>query len=106
MSWLVLEKGKPVEGAIFSQPCRAEPVKFDILCMVRCAERPGEMAGGAVGEETGNEDESSADESKSHQPSIQQGEHGGRPLAAGTHRTNPDQTTPQTTAKRSLCADL
>jgi len=34
ISWLDLENGKPVEGAIFSQPCRAWPVKLDILCMV------------------------------------------------------------------------
>jgi hypothetical protein len=33
-SWLEREKGKPAEGVIFSQPCRAEPVKFDILCIV------------------------------------------------------------------------
>jgi hypothetical protein len=34
ISWLDLENGKPADGAIFSQPCRAWPVKFDILCMV------------------------------------------------------------------------
>lgn len=34
MSWFDLVKGKPAEGAIFSQPCRAWPVKFDILCIV------------------------------------------------------------------------
>jgi hypothetical protein len=34
ISWLDLEKGKPVEGVIFSQPWRAWPVKFEILCMV------------------------------------------------------------------------
>lgn len=33
ISWLDREKGKPAEGAIFSQPCRAWPVKFDILCI-------------------------------------------------------------------------
>jgi hypothetical protein len=34
ISWLDRENGKPADGAIFSQPCRAWPVKFDILCMV------------------------------------------------------------------------
>jgi hypothetical protein len=41
-SWLDRENGKPAEGAIFSQPCRAEPVKVDILCMVEVrGGRPG-----------------------------------------------------------------
>lgn len=43
MSWFDLVKGKPAEGAIFSQPCRAWPVKLDILCIT------GESALGCVG---------------------------------------------------------
>ena len=33
MSWLLREKGKPTEGFIESQPCRAVPVKLDIFCI-------------------------------------------------------------------------
>lgn len=50
ISWLDLEKGKPVEGAIFSQPCLAEPVKVDILCMVGVVWR---APWGRTGEEMG-----------------------------------------------------
>ena len=53
ISWFDLENGKPVDGAIFSQPGRAEPVKLDILCML-VGGAPWEMAGGGVG---GREDE-------------------------------------------------
>jgi hypothetical protein len=45
ISWLDLENGKPADGAIFSQPCRAWPVKFDILCMVELRRAPLEMTG-------------------------------------------------------------
>jgi hypothetical protein len=45
ISWLERENGKPADGAIFSQPCRAWPVKFDILCMV-VVEMPWGMTGG------------------------------------------------------------
>lgn len=48
MSWLVLENGKPADGVIFSQPCRAWPVKFDILCIGWSARAPWGDGGRAV----------------------------------------------------------
>jgi hypothetical protein len=52
MSWLVLENGKPAEGAIFSQPCRAWPVKLVILCIVVSTTRaPDGVRAAVLGEE-------------------------------------------------------
>jgi hypothetical protein len=50
ISWLDLENGKPADGAIFSQPCRAEPVKLEILCMVLWGRTPWEMRAAVMGE--------------------------------------------------------
>jgi hypothetical protein len=61
ISWFDLENGKPADGAIFSQPCRAEPVKLDILCMAVCGERgPGRWAGADDGWEEKVEDVAAA----------------------------------------------
>jgi hypothetical protein len=45
ISWFDLENEKPVEGAIFSQPCRAWAGKFESLCMV-VEDTPWVLAGG------------------------------------------------------------
>lgn len=40
MWWLCGLEPKPIEGDTFSHPCLAEPVKFEILCMME--ERSGD----------------------------------------------------------------
>jgi hypothetical protein len=50
--WCGRDMPKPIEGVIFSQPWRAWPVKFDILCMALCGcchARPGVLMAGTRG---------------------------------------------------------
>lgn len=100
ISWLDLENEKPVEGVIFSQPCRACAGKFESLCMV-VEDTPGGVGGRRwVGESKGKKDEEDGERSSSWRASERRARQNG--LLIGCTRDGGPQRASNTKSNLAL----